>query len=58
MALQPGVDGSAGTSHFGNLKIVPDPPDLQAWRERMFNVDEPIELTEDESVHELNLQVL
>ncbi|GAM41620.1 hypothetical protein TCE0_042f14873 [Talaromyces pinophilus] len=35
-------------SHLGGLKIVPNPPDLDAWRERLFNVDEPITLTEEQ----------
>jgi hypothetical protein len=35
-------------SHMGGLKIVPNPPDLDAWRERLFNVDEPITLTEEQ----------
>lgn len=35
-------------SHLGGLKIVPNPPDLNAWRERLFNVDEPITLTEEQ----------
>lgn len=37
-------------SHLGGLKIVPNPPDLDAWRERLFNVDEPITLTEEQYV--------
>ncbi|KAL8816896.1 MAG: hypothetical protein Q9191_008248 [Dirinaria sp. TL-2023a] len=28
--------------------MIPEPPDLEAWRDRLFNVGEPIELTEDE----------
>jgi hypothetical protein len=39
------------TSHFGNLKSIPNPPDLQAWRERLFNVDKTITLSEDECVN-------
>lgn len=35
-------------SHLVGLKIVPNPPDLDAWRERLFNVDEPITLTEEQ----------
>jgi hypothetical protein len=36
--------------HFGGMRVVPNPPDLQQWREKLFNVDEMITLTEDESV--------
>lgn len=35
-------------SHFGGMKLIPNPPDLQAWRERLFNVDEMITLTEEQ----------
>ncbi|OCL01324.1 hypothetical protein AOQ84DRAFT_329167 [Glonium stellatum] len=31
---------------FEGLKIIPHPPDLQVWRERLFNVDDTIVLTE------------
>lgn len=34
--------------HFANMKSIPNPPNLQAWRERLFHVDETITLTEDE----------
>jgi hypothetical protein len=40
----------AKDSHFGSMKIVPNPPDLDAWRERLFNVDEPITLTEEQYI--------
>lgn len=40
--------GSKTESHFANMKMIPDPPDLQRWRERLFNVDELMTLTEDE----------
>lgn len=36
------------SGHFGGMKLVPHPPDLQAWRERLFNVDDTITLTEEE----------
>ncbi|MCJ1243749.1 hypothetical protein MMC30_000946 [Trapelia coarctata] len=36
--------------HFANMKSIPNPPNLQAWRERLFDVDETITLTEDEFV--------
>ncbi|KAH8697566.1 hypothetical protein BGW36DRAFT_397245 [Talaromyces proteolyticus] len=35
-------------SHFGSMKLIPNPPDLNVWRERLFNVDEPIALTEEQ----------
>ncbi|KAI9775372.1 MAG: hypothetical protein M1816_005942 [Peltula sp. TS41687] len=31
-----------------DLKIVPDPPDLQSWRQRLFDVNETITLTEEQ----------
>ncbi|KAJ9294821.1 hypothetical protein DTO280E4_496 [Paecilomyces variotii] len=34
--------------HFGGMKLIPYPPDLEAWRERLFNVDETITLTEEQ----------
>ncbi|CRG84822.1 Putative acetyltransferase C18B11,09c [Talaromyces islandicus] len=44
----PGAVVENKDSHFGSMKIVPNPPDLDAWRDRLFNVDEPITLTEDQ----------
>jgi hypothetical protein len=34
--------------HFGGMKAVANPPDLKQWREKLFNVNEMITLTEDE----------
>lgn len=34
--------------HFSNLKIIPNPPDLEQWRKKLFDVDEHITLTEDQ----------
>ncbi|KAL1846534.1 hypothetical protein Plec18167_005352 [Paecilomyces lecythidis] len=34
--------------HFGGMKLIPYPPDLEEWRERLFNVDETITLTEEQ----------
>ncbi|KAM0122984.1 hypothetical protein ACP6JC_000392 [Aspergillus fumigatus] len=31
-----------------DMKLVPNPPDLEYWREKLFNVDETITLTEDQ----------
>ena len=39
------VDG-----HFSGMKMIPNPPDLEKWRERLFNVDGTIILSEEESV--------
>lgn len=48
--IQPaqGKDGGATEGHFGNMKMDPNPPNLEDWREKLFNVDETITLTEDE----------
>ncbi|KAL8696974.1 MAG: hypothetical protein Q9201_007381 [Fulgogasparrea decipioides] len=41
-------DGGTTEGHFGNMKAVPDPPQLDAWRKRLFDVDDIITLTEEE----------
>ncbi|KAF2255781.1 hypothetical protein BU26DRAFT_512739 [Trematosphaeria pertusa] len=33
---------------FEGLKLIPNPPDLEAWRERLFHVDDTITLTQEE----------
>ncbi|KAL1957818.1 hypothetical protein VTO42DRAFT_5536 [Malbranchea cinnamomea] len=35
-------------SHFSNMKLIPNPPDLQKWREKLFNVEDTIVLSEEE----------
>jgi len=49
---QPGNSGppAISSSNFEGLKLVSNPPDLQQWREKLFNVDELIVLTENEYV--------
>ena len=48
---QPTTDSSSFlSSNFEGLKLVSNPPDLQQWREKLFNVDELIVLTENEHV--------
>jgi len=44
----PVTDGGTTQGHFDNMKMVAEPPDLAAWRQRLFDVDETITLTEDE----------
>ncbi|KAI9722281.1 MAG: hypothetical protein M1812_001753 [Candelaria pacifica] len=34
--------------HIENAKLVPNPPNLQEWRQKLFNVDKPITLTAEE----------
>jgi hypothetical protein len=34
--------------HFGGMKAIASPADLRQWREKLFNVNEMITLTEDE----------
>lgn len=34
--------------HFPGMRQVVDPPHLDAWRQKLFDVDEPITLTEEE----------
>lgn len=43
-------DGGATDGHFKNLKMIPNPPNLEEWRQKLFDVDATIMLTEDEYV--------
>ncbi|KAL6717874.1 hypothetical protein ACLMJK_003959 [Lecanora helva] len=40
--------GGTTAGHFSDMKIVPNPPRLDEWRRRLFDVDDVIALTEDE----------
>ena len=42
------TDGGTTEGHFSNMKMVPDPPHLEQWRRRLFDVDEAITLTEEQ----------
>lgn len=44
----PVTDGGTTEGHFSNMKMIPDPPNLDQWRRRLFDVDEVITLTEDQ----------
>ena len=44
----PDVNNEPTRGHFSHLKFVPNPPNLEAWRQRLFDVTEPITMTEDE----------
>ena len=36
--------------HFANMKSIPNPPNLESWRERLFHVNETITMSEEEYV--------
>lgn len=38
----------ANHGQFKGLKLIPNPPNLEGWRQRLFDVDEIITLTEDQ----------
>ena len=44
----PVTDGGTTEGHFSNMKMVPNPPHLEQWRRRLFDVDDVITLTEDQ----------
>lgn len=50
------ADATASTSFAGQLqgmKLIPNPPDLEYWRNRLFHVDEVITMSEEQYVHSL-----
>jgi glutathione S-transferase len=50
----PDVDESPLSKHgqFEGLKLIANPPDLEAWRQKLFDVDDYITLNEEEFVFE------
>ncbi|KAM5470208.1 putative glutathione transferase [Microsporum audouinii] len=44
----PQAGSSIGEGHFKNMKSIPNPPDLQKWREKLFNVEDTIVMSEEE----------
>ncbi|MCJ1357205.1 MAG: hypothetical protein MMC33_007201 [Icmadophila ericetorum] len=40
--------GEKQEGHFANMKMVPNPPDLEEWRQKLFEVNETITMTEDQ----------
>jgi hypothetical protein len=50
----PESPGDKQEGHFRGMKLIPNPPDLEAWRERLFNIDEMITLTEEQYSRLLN----
>ena len=47
---QPPVESGSSGGHFSNMKLIPNPPNLEEWRQRLFDVDDTIAMTEDEYV--------
>lgn len=45
---QDGLRAKEIGGHFSGMKAIANPSDLQQWREKLFNVNEMITLTEDE----------
>ena len=41
-------NGAKGDGHFGTMKMIANPPNLDEWRHRLFDVSETLTLTEDE----------
>jgi glutathione S-transferase len=41
-------NGGKGDGHFGTMKMIPNPPNLDEWRNRLFDVSDTLSLTEDE----------
>ncbi|KAJ5086667.1 hypothetical protein NUU61_007974 [Penicillium alfredii] len=49
VGLEPGSVGSTNfAGQLQGMKLIPDPPDLEYWRERLFHVDETITLSEEQ----------
>lgn len=44
----PAQEGGTTDGHFSNLKMIPDPPNLEQWRKRLFDLDDTVTMTEDE----------
>ena len=40
--------GSTMDGHFGSMRMELNPPDLEYWRKKLFDVDETITMTEDQ----------
>lgn len=51
----PVTDGGTTEGHFSNMRRVPNPPRLDEWRQRLFDVDDTITLTEEEYVMSIHL---
>lgn len=51
MTQVPEPNGEKKEGHFANMKNVPNPPNLAEWRERLFNVNDTVTMTEDECVY-------
>ncbi|KAL9604484.1 MAG: hypothetical protein Q9219_000449 [cf. Caloplaca sp. 3 TL-2023] len=41
-------DGGTTEGHFSNMKTVPNPPDLENWRKKLFEVEDTVTMTEEE----------
>lgn len=48
LAADDAAPSSNHSSHFQGLKLIAEPPDLDAWRQKLFDVDDTITLSEEE----------
>jgi hypothetical protein len=55
-AVQVNEDGTFSSSSFEGLKLIHNPPNLAEWRQRLFDVDMLIVLTEDEYTPSLHMR--
>lgn len=44
----PVTDGGTTEGHFSDMKMIPNPPNLEQWRRKLFDVDDVIALSEDQ----------
>ena len=56
----PEQGGQKSEGHFGDMKMISNPPNLQAWRQKLFDVGEMITLSDDEygSFNEIDRRTL
>lgn len=47
-----GAHNEPSKGHFSNLKFIPNPPNLEVWRQRLFDLSRPVHMTEEECVLE------
>lgn len=49
-SLAPATESTNFAGQLQGMRLVPDPPDLDYWRQKLFDVDEAITLSEEQYV--------